>query len=186
MFLPSAVFAQDYAPVEVFGGLSVMRVGQMDDKDGRLVLSSGGMSGWGASVAFNLNPSWAVKADFSGQYTGIEGLKNVNLGRHNILGGVQYNMRYSSFNVFFEGLAGLTSYGLNGDNVRDNANFKGLGIAGGGGVDWKFSDRFSWRVAQMNYTFAKVGNRDYPGNPIEGAKAGGFRFQTGILINLGN
>jgi len=175
MVLPSAVFAQDYAPVEVFGGLSVMRVSEMK-VDSYPIFGSGGMTGWGASIAFNLNPNWAIKADFSGQYAKI-GDSDYTLNRNNILGGVQYNIPVNdSFNVFVEGLAGFANFRLNGESLN------GIGIAAGGGVDWKFSDRFAWRVAQMNYTFARASHSEWED---QSAKVNGFRFQTGILIYLG-
>ena len=177
MVLPTAIFAQDYAPVEIFGGLSTMRVGDWKIDGNTIPDSGGGMTGWGASVAFNINPSWAIKADMSGLYAKVEE-SDESAKRYNILGGVQYNIRqYEPINIFVEGLAGFTNYAEGDDSL------KGLGLAFGGGVDWNITDKFAWRVAQAGYTFASLGNNDLFGD--NKMKSSGFRFQTGILIFLG-
>ena len=182
LLLAVPAFAQDYAPAEVFGGLSVMRVGETKaDRNGTSfsILDSGGMTGWGASVAFNLNPNWAIKADFSGQYASIENT-NETMNRYNILGGVQYNIPVEEkVNVFVEGLVGLTTISI---PIYTDGSTKGLGMAFGGGVDWKFSEKLHWRVAQAGYTYARVANSNWTDLH---AKVNGFRFQTGILIPLG-
>ena len=168
MICPAA-FAQEAPTAEVFGGFATARL-----SDG-----GGGMSGWGASVAFNLNDKFAVKLDTNGLYAGVEGCNDCSAQMYNILGGVQYNLlRQDNFTVFVEGLAGLNNSRVNlkVPGLLDvSGSHNGLGLAFGGGVDWKFSDNFTWRVAQLGY----LGTRH------EGEMGNAFRFQTGILIPLG-
>ena len=157
-----AVFAQEEASTaEIFGGLSLLR------------RSEGGLTGWGGSIAFNVGSSLAVKADISGQYSKFENIDDSRVGQHNFLGGLQYTKRYESVNIFAEALAGVATISERAGSVSGTTN--AFAAAFGGGLDWKFSPNFGWRVAQIDYMPLRAN-----GNTING-----FRFQTGILIPLG-
>jgi len=139
------------------------------------ILSGGGTrAGWGAGFIYNIKDKLDLKADVNGVYRGGS--------MHNILGGVQYNalsVEQYKLNVFVEGLGGLghsSSSSVVIDDVRvGGGSSNAFVMALGGGVDWKFSDKYSWRVAEMDYmrSFAKGGGANM------------FRFQTGVLISLG-
>ena len=185
-----AAFAQEEAPIaEFFGGYSLVKLGQtsvnVSAGSENISLTSdgaqGNAGGWGASLALNLSNSIAIKVDTSGQYAKFESFDDSRLSLHNILGGVQYTKRYESVNIFVEGLAGLATRGAKLLGESDSMN--GLGMAFGGGVDWKFSESIHWRVAQMNYTYARF-SKDVDDVNIK-LSYPGFRFQTGILIPLG-
>jgi len=185
-----ATFAHEEAPTaEFFGGYSFAKLGQssvtVSAGGENLSLTSdgaqGNAGGWGASFAFNLSDSFAIKVDTSGQYAKFTDYDDSRLSLHNILGGVQYTMRLEEVNIFFEGLGGLATRGAKLRGDIDSMN--GFGMAFGGGVDWKFSESIYWRVAQMNYTYARF-SKDVDNVNIK-LSYPGFRFQTGILIPLG-
>ena len=181
----SAGFAQDVPVAEIFGGLSIHGIGDqtinVDDESFKIDDSGGTATGWGLSFAYNLNPSFAVKVDTSGQYAGVENCDDCSVAIYGILGGIQYTKRYEKFNVFAEGLVGLATYGEKVGNESDT--YKGLGLSFGGGFDWKFSENFHWRVAQINYTHSRP-SLTFDGDDLK-LSYNGFRFQTGILIPLG-
>jgi len=182
-------FAQDTPAVEIFGGLSTAWIGSMKESinggEWGHYMEVGGALGWSASVAFNLNDSLAIKADMSGQYTKVGNIADASLSFHNILGGVQYTKRYEKINVFGEGLVGLAMYGEKGFYGNDYLYLhKGLGMAFGGGVDWKISERVYWRVAQLDYTYARP---SFTENSFEAKYSySGFRWVMGIMIPLGS
>jgi len=106
-----AVFAQEEVPkAELFGGLSIM---SFEDPD-CAIHPKGSMPGWGASVAVNIDPNFAIKADFSGVYRSVSDRSGNKIDgsavkQHNILGGMQYTKRFNDINVFGEALGGLVT-----------------------------------------------------------------------------
>ena len=167
-----AAFAQEETPVaELFGGLSLLKM-----KD------HGGMYGWGAGFAVNLNPNLAVKVDTSGTYASITNSSGYSTGgtakNHNVLGGIQYTRRYEDFSVFGEALGGLTNHGESSRGISDSVS--GFGMSFGGGADYFFSPRFGWRT-QLNYIAAFFNEDKTEG----GGTKHSYRFQTGIVIRLG-
>ena len=171
-----AVFAQEEAPkAELFGGFSIMN---FEDADCNYH-PKGKVGGWAASFAANLNPEFAVKADFSGLYssgknpdgTRVEGSR---ITQYNILGGVQYTKRYENINVFGEALGGFVKVDEKITAYHSHA-YNGYGMAFGGGVDWKFNPKIAWRIAQVDYMPAHW-NEKFHHN---------IRYQTGVLLSLG-
>ena len=171
-----AVFAQEEAPTaELFGGLSIM---SFEDED-CAYHPKGSLRGWGTSLAINLDPSFAIKADISGLYSGVETsggdrIEGSGINQHNILGGVQYTKRYESINVFGEALGGFAHVDEKLTSSHKHA-YKGIAMAFGGGVDWKINRNISWRVAQVDYMPARWNQKMHHS----------VRFQTGVLIPLG-
>jgi len=154
-----ALFAQEEA--EFFGGYSFVK------------RSDGELSGWGVSAAADLHSGFAAKLDVSGVYSTLEEFDDSRVRQYNVMGGAQYTKRFEKINIFVEGLAGLGQVHERADNERDSVS--GFVMAFGGGLDWKFSPKIAWRVAQADYMPLRV----------NGTTVNGFRFQTGILIPFG-
>jgi opacity protein-like surface antigen len=137
LLLPSGASAQEAPTVEVFGGYSYLRA----NPQGGFVGSNA--SGWNASLAWNWNKWLGVKADFTGTYC-CEGQGE---RKHDFLFGPQLNFRRKSANFFVHGLVGVSHGNAPAVPFSDTV----LAWAGGGGVDIRLSERFSLRVAQVDY-----------------------------------
>ena len=171
-----AVFAQEEAPAaELFGGFSIMN---FEDPD-CVYRPKGRLAGWAASFAVNLNPEFAIKADFSGLYNSVTNtdgtrIEGSGISQYNVLGGVQYTKRYEKINVFGEALGGFVKVD---EKITTNHTheYKGYGMAFGGGVDWKINPNIAWRIAQVDYMPSRWNERFHHN----------VRYQMGILIPLG-
>lgn len=148
--------AQD-TKFELFGGYSYLR----GNPGGGLPTVD--TSGWEASVAYNWNSWLALKADFDGHYC-CDGAK-----MHDFLGGPQINFGHGELRPYIHALVGVShgSQGTFSDTV--------LAFAGGGGVDVKITDRFAWRVAQV----------DYFGTRYADHTQNNFRLSTGLVFHFG-
>ncbi len=151
------VWAQDTPSVEIFGGYSYMRVSPTG-------LDGVNTSGWEASLNYNFGPHWGLKGDIDGQYC----CNGQHL--HMFMAGPQWSHRTEKTTIFIHGLlGGAHAEGLAG------ASDTNLAWAAGGGFDWHFSDRWSWRVLQADY----VGT-DFVENIQNNA-----RISTGVVFNFG-
>ncbi len=161
LLLPCSAAAQDTPKLEVFGGYSYLRA-----NPGSGFVGSNA-SGWNASAAWNLNSRWGLKADFGGVYC----CSGQGERKHNFLFGPQFNIRRQKANFFVHGLVGM-SYG-NAPAVSFSDTV--LAWAGGGGVDIRWTDRISLRIAQV----------DYLGTNYAGASQHHFRYSGGVVFRFG-
>ena len=161
VFCPSVFGQEETSQAELFGGFSLVQ------------RSDGKLPGWGVSVAADIASGFAFKLDMSGGYSTLRDFDDSSVSQHNILGGAQYAKRFEHVNVFAEALAGLGHVRERIGGEYGNAN--GFAMAFGGGLDWKFSQKLGWRVAQLDYMPLRV----------NGATEKGFRLQTGLLIPFG-
>ena len=149
--------AQDTPSVEIFGGYSYLRVSPTG-------LDGVNTSGWEASLNYNFGPHWGLKGDVSGHYC-CNGQH-----MHLFMAGPQWSYRTEKTTFFLHGLlGGGHAEGLGG------ASDTNLAWAAGGGFDWHFGDRWSWRVVQADY----VGT-NYIDNIQNNA-----RVSTGLVFNFG-
>ncbi len=159
--LTVAVKAQEVPQVEVFGGYSYLRVNPGHS------LPSVNSNGWNASVLGNINRWFGVKADFDGHYGNVFG---VNGNIHNFLFGPQFSIPTGKFKPFVHGLVGPSHGSASG--VSDTV----LGYAVGGGLDYNVHQRFSLRIAQVDYVGTQYANNTQHN----------LRVSTGIVFRLGN
>jgi hypothetical protein len=154
-------FAQTTPKVEVFAGYSL----QHARPEG--ALEGANSSGWDASVNYNLRSWLGVKADFSGYYCCLAQRE------HNILFGPQVTLRHEHHDIFFHALVGV-SHGI-GDNFPEDTV---PAWAVGGGLDVRpfHSDRFSLRVAQL----------DYLGTHYAEFAQHHFRYSGGFVFRFGS
>ncbi len=159
--LPCSAAAQEAPKVEVFGGYSYIRA----NPRGGFIGSNG--SGWNASGAWNWNKQWGYVADFSGYYC----CKGQGQREHNFLFGPQFNLRRHRTNFFVHALIGASHGNAPAVSFSDTV----LSWAGGGGVDIRWTDRISLRVAQV----------DYFGTHYAGTPQHHFRASAGLVIKFG-
>lgn len=157
--LPCAALAQDTPTVEAYGGYSYIRA----NPGGGFVGTNA--SGWNASVAWNWNKWLGLKADVSGHYC----CSGNGEKKHDFLFGPQLSLRRQKATYFVHALAGA-SHG-NAPGFSDTV----LGWAAGGGVDIRWTDRISVRVAQV----------DYLGTNYASTMQHHFRYSGGIVFRFG-
>jgi hypothetical protein len=123
-------------------------------------------SGFEAALTGNVNDWLGLKADLSGNYKSIAGL---HAREYNMLFGPQLNRRMDRVNLFAHGLFGVAH--ISSDFApSDTAAAWVLG----GGADYKLTDRFSWRIAQLDYHGAHVFSNTQTD----------FRFSTGPILRF--
>ena len=159
LLLPCLAAAQDTPKAEVFGGYSYLRA---NPKGGFIGSNAGG---WDASFNWNWNKWLGYKAEFDGHYC----CSGNGEKKHDFLFGPQFSFRRNKVNYFAHALVGA-SHG-NAPGFSDTV----LAWAGGGGVDIRVNDRFSIRVAQV----------DYLGTNYANTWQHHFRYSGGLVIKFG-
>jgi len=149
--------AQDFSKVDVFGGYSYLR------SDPGLGLASGDGHGWEASAAYNVNKWFSLKADVDGHYCCDQTM-------HNFLFGPQISFRGEKVTPFVHGLVG-GSHGTSTGGFSTTV----MAFALGGGLDIKWTDRVSLRLAQVDYLGTRYGD----------ATQNNLRVSAGIVIHFG-
>jgi len=144
-FLSIPGFAQEYVypKAEVFGGLSVARPGTM--------------WGWQSAVHGNFSHTIGFTADIGGQYKSILG---VGTSSHQFLFGPRFIVRREKVTPFVHTLFGasrakasIPALSIPGFPTIPGTSVSstGLAMSFGGGLDVNLSDRFSIRVAQVDW-----------------------------------
>jgi hypothetical protein len=150
---------------EVFGGYSYLR---MDSKTFGFANDSN-LNGWNAAGTFNITLKWSATLDLSGDY-------GSQLRTLTYMIGPQYTWRRDKSKFFVHGLFGKMQDRVD-ITILDKTGFQGVGraFAGGGGYDWDWSPRFTFRVLQVDYlngnSFGKTQNN--------------FRVSAGVVFHFG-
>ena len=150
--------ASEAAPkAELFGGFSYLRANPGGGLPGTNAI------GWNASLNWNWNRWFGVKADFDGHYC-CAGQKV-----HNFMFGPQFSYRRSKATFFVHGLGGASHGSATGfsDTVAV--------WAVGGGVDWKLRKNLAWRIGQADYVSTHFG----------GVFQHDFRVASGLVWRIG-
>jgi hypothetical protein len=155
---PASLWAQDVPKAEVFGGFSILSIGNSGLNGDRY-----NPLGWAAAVTGNVNETWAFKGDFSGSYK--DGGKT-----HLYLGGVQAGARKEKAHPFVHALLG--GHTSSGGGSSDS----GFTMGFGGGVDFKATEKVDIRVVQFDWLPSKGGG-EWEKNII--------RFGFGIVFKSG-
>jgi opacity protein-like surface antigen len=169
--LPLAAQAQETPKVEVFGGYSYLRSYAGGE--------SAGANGWNASVTVKAKKWLGLVSDFSGYYNSYDVRDaGVNLrisGHvHSFLFGPRVSVRAGKATPFAHALFGGAhdSARWSGGAFRDNA----FGMALGGGLDLKVTDRVAVRVVQADYYMTRIAD----------ATQNSLRVSTGLVFRLGS
>ena len=157
--------AQEITRFDVFGGYSYFR---FDSKTIGFANQTN-TNGWYAGGAFNIGDSFSVVAEGSGNY-------GSKLSLYHYMVGPQYSWRFEKSRLFAHALFGKAQ-----DNVsiaqptRSGFESVGRSFAAGGGYDRDITNRFSWRVVQV----------DYLNTHVFGVSQNNIRVTTGVVVHLG-
>lgn len=137
-------------------------------------------NGWGASLAYNINPWLAAKVDFSGSYNSGTNLLGYNIGLTSLLtytlGPVVSVHPARNTRLFAEVLAG----GYRDSNIQFTGSpEQGWTLMAGGGLDEGIGKRFAFRICDVDWFRFMSGTGTYN----YGSKTN-FRFSTGVVIHF--
>jgi hypothetical protein len=151
LLLPLTVAAQSTPRIEVFGGYSYLRLAQQTDPP----FNTANLNGWNASIKLNVTQTFGLVADFSGHYEqGCAICVPLRPGdQHTFLAGAEFKLLHRGrFTVNLRALAGIMRQSnlflpyLGLQFAYGGANLFAASL--GGSVDYRISDRFSYRVIQ--------------------------------------
>ncbi|HEY4839580.1 MAG TPA: hypothetical protein VIH72_13280 [Candidatus Acidoferrales bacterium] len=140
--------------------------------------------GYAASVTFNLNRNFGILADFSGHNGSANGFAEDSAthqteDQYYFLFGPVVSHTFGKARISGHVTVGIARqhYGENfGSESESNFQVKenDFAVGAGGAFDWMFTDRWGWRVLQVDYlmsdfTFERVNN---------------FRGSTGLLFRF--
>jgi hypothetical protein len=150
---------------EVFGGYSYRNF----DSTPIGFANRSNLNGWNAEPTFNLNTSWSIAADVSGQY-------GSQLTVYNFLIGPQYSLRREKSKFFVHGFFGKGQNTVNiKTSTRNGFESVGRAIAVGGGYDLDLTPRFTLRAVQA----------DYVNTHTFGVTQNDIRISTGLVFHFG-
>lgn len=170
VILPLAASAQDAPKAEIFGGYSLLRN------------SGATFNGWNGQVTGNFNKWFGITADVSGNYKSESmtipgvGEAKANVDYYNFLFGPKLTYRSERYEVFTHGLIGASHLKGGGSvaGIGASGSDTGLGVGFGGGLDYKLSDKFAVRVAQIDGIWSRFG----------GDWSRSFRYSGGVVIRF--
>jgi len=154
----TALAQDDYPMAEVFGGFSILNIG--DDLSG----DRESFYGFQANAAFNLNETFGIEADFGGQYKDFDGTK---VHVYEYLFGPRFSMRQENTTFFAHALFGGATVGAEGENEN------GFAMGFGAGLDINVSEHFAVRPVQFDWILTNFYD-DWQNDHI--------RFGFGIVI----
>jgi hypothetical protein len=150
---------------EVFAGYSYLRL----DSTSFGFANESNLNGWNAAGIFNINLKWSATLDLSGHY-------GSQLRDFSYMIGPQYAWRRDKSKFFLHGWFGKEQDRVD-ITVLTKTGFQGVGrvFGGGGGYDWDWSPRLTFRVVQADYlngnSFGKTQNN--------------IRISTGVVFHFG-
>jgi hypothetical protein len=165
--LPSFAQDEEYAPFEIFGGYSFVRLGE----------KVGNMDGWNASFTGNINSVFGIKGEVSGIYAKFKDYEGVHASGYSFMAGPQITGRFNGpVDVFGHALFGIehAGVGANGDGYSVGVSTNAFAMALGGGLDWH-KGRWGIRVPQIDY---------FPWRK-SGATLKNVRVSAGVVFRLG-
>ena len=163
--------AQDTPKFDIFAGYSYLRL-----NPSTAGVSSFNLNGGGASIAYNAKSWLSGVADFGGYNNGNILNTGINGTLSTYLFGPRVSYRHfgriTPFGEVLFGVAHATSAGTSGS---DNA----FAMTLGGGLDYKWSDRFAIRPVKLDYLmtrFSETGTSNQTQNNL--------RVSTGIVFRF--
>jgi opacity protein-like surface antigen len=147
-------------------------------------------NGFQLSATGYFTKRFGITGDFAGHFNTRNDTFGTTNGQtqfrlFNVTGGPQLRFPNGGrFTPFVQGLAGIARRNLTetfaATSFSDNKTSFALNI--GGGVDYKLSDRFAWRLVQFDYNPIFLRSRTVNSFTIPDRTLNGFRFSTGIVI----
>ena len=189
-------FAQNIKKPEFFAGYSFESVdtgihstdlGTTTTLDNRFKANGFNVAGTGY-----FTKRFGVTGDFSAHFNNRSDVFGTTSGQtkfslYNLTGGPQIRFPGNGrLTPFVQGLAGISRRRLTetiastSSSYADNKTSFTLNL--GGGVDYKLSDRFAWRIFQFDYNPIFLRARTVNSTAIPDRTLNGFRFSTGIVI----
>jgi opacity protein-like surface antigen len=152
-------------------------------------------NGWNAEFQYNANSSLGLVFDGNGRYgtpvtaassSGIIGLPNES--GYSLLFGPVFTLKLRpKITPFVHVLFGLDYLKLSSSSASDSA----VGVAVGGGIDYKLSPHMSYRIGQLDYFYTShnfntvYGDVFGPGNFEDlGTSQSNLRFSTGLVFHF--
>ena len=139
-----------------------------------------------------LTKRFGITGDFSANFNSRSDMFGTTTGQtkfslYNVTGGPQVRFGGSGrLTPFVHGLAGISrrsfteTIASTASTFTDNKTSFTLNL--GGGLDYKLSDRFAWRLFQADYNPIFLRARTVNTTAIPSRTLSGFRFSTGIVI----
>ena len=168
--ISTSTFAQELTKAEATVGYSYLRANEASGVCGCFGL--GGVSG---SFAINLNSRFAGVVDVGYERKNNINSSGIDLNLLTYMAGPRFSVRGHKLTFFAQALAG-------GATAHSNSMFNnGTNFAGsaGGGVNFRITSRFLWRVIEADYLLTRIPNGD-------SNTQNNIRITTGIVIRLGH
>ena len=163
--------AQDTPKVDIFAGYSYLRL-----HPSTAGVSSFNLNGGSASIAYNAKSWLSGVADFGGYNNGNILNTGINGTLSTYLFGPRVSYRhFGRITPFGEVLFGVAHASSAGTSGSDNA----FAMTLGGGLDYKWSDRFAIRPVKLDYLmtrFSETGTSNQTQNNL--------RVSTGIVFRF--
>ena len=204
LLFPPSVTAQETPKLEMFGGYSYLGV----TEPSRTLLKSTNLNGWDASIKLNLTRKVGLVADFSGHYgqrgqnpfvfnslTGDRMTVEVTPGdfrQHTFLLGPEVRLlKRDRLSVNARALMGVAHTNtlilkfrrnpFPTNTQRSDPSANGFAASFGGSVDYRITDRLSYRLVQPELLLTRSGGRD-TGTWNQYS----FRLSTGLVFTSGH
>lgn len=165
--------AQETPKADLFAGYSYVRANPATSG-----IDSFNMHGGSASLAWNAKDWLGIVGEFGGYHSGgISGV-SVDTNLYTYLFGPRVSYRkYDRFTPFGQILFGGAhqTFNVSGTSGSDNSFAMSLG----GGLDAKLSNRFSWRVGQVEYLLTR-----FPELTTSRESQHNTRISTGIVFHF--
>jgi opacity protein-like surface antigen len=165
--------AQETPKVDVFAGYSYVRANPATSG-----APSFNLHGGSASLAWNANNWLGIVGDFGGYHTGEISGASVDATTYTYLFGPRVSYRkHDRFTPFGQILFGGAHQSVSAGGVSTSDNAFAMSL--GGGVDAKLTDRFSWRVGQVEYVLTR-----FPEATASAENQHNLRVSTGIVVHF--
>lgn len=160
--VPSAAGAQGTPRIEVFGGYSLLRAGEVT------------RNGWEGSLRFALSGRFGLEAGVSQHY----GKNDGDPDRTTLAGGPAFTLRPSRvLSVYAHALGGVArekaSIGIFGVDISESHT--SFTLLAGGGLDLRLKDSLALRLPQVDWTYTSG----------EGQSQSGLRLSAGLVLRFG-
>ena len=157
--------------------------------------SSFNYNGFNAGAAYNITNWLAGVVDISGVYNS-QGASNSNATSHiySYLAGPRvYPLGHHKLTPFVHGLVGVASYHLHVPASGSGPTFiqefnqtdNNLSFAFGGGLDWKWTQHISIRLAQLDYQQTRALRADAVASGASPDNQNNFKYSGGVVFRFG-
>jgi outer membrane protein OmpA-like peptidoglycan-associated protein len=168
---------QPVPKVDIFAGYQWMNPGgTVPDQFANPFKLPSAAKGMATDVTYNFDKNWGLSADFGAGYN-----KSVNDFTLSI--GPRFMWRTEGMNLFAH-----TMLSMNLLQVANDPNKKGIAAVLGGGFDLPINKRFSWRVLEVNYVWARHNYADIvsdPSSKLRRPELEGVQLRSGVVFNIG-